>query len=82
VTPTNASLGFLDPAKLSRLGADGQLISGDAPTKEVPLHTALYQTRHAARAVVHLHSTTFRGSLDAARNRSAAPRCADDAVLP
>ena len=57
VTPTNASLGFLDPARLSRLGPDAQLISGDAPTKEVPLHTALYQTRDAAGAVVHLHST-------------------------
>jgi len=57
VTPTNASLGFLDPARLSRLAADGKLASGDAPTKEVPLHTALYQTRGAARAVVHLHST-------------------------
>jgi ribulose-5-phosphate 4-epimerase/fuculose-1-phosphate aldolase len=57
VTPTNASLGSLDPAKLSRLGADGRLVSGDAPTKEVPLHTALYQTRSGARAVVHLHST-------------------------
>jgi ribulose-5-phosphate 4-epimerase/fuculose-1-phosphate aldolase len=57
VTPTNASLGFLDPARLSRLGADGKLVSGDAPTKEVPLHSALYQTRGAARAVVHLHST-------------------------
>jgi ribulose-5-phosphate 4-epimerase/fuculose-1-phosphate aldolase len=57
VTPTNASLGSLDPAKLSRLGADGRLISGDAPTKEVPLHTALYQTRGGTGAVVHLHST-------------------------
>jgi 3-dehydro-4-phosphotetronate decarboxylase len=57
VTPTNASLGFLDPARLSRLDADGRLASGDAPTKEVPLHTALYQTRRSARAVVHLHST-------------------------
>jgi ribulose-5-phosphate 4-epimerase/fuculose-1-phosphate aldolase len=57
VTPTNASLGSLDPARLSRLSADGQLVSGDAPTKEVPLHTALYQTRSASRAVVHLHST-------------------------
>ena len=57
VTPTNASLGFLDPARLSRLGPDGRLVSGDAPTKEVPLHTALYQTRGAAGAVVHLHST-------------------------
>jgi 3-dehydro-4-phosphotetronate decarboxylase len=57
VTPTNASLGALDPARMSRLGPDGRLVSGDAPTKEVPLHTALYQTRTAARAVVHLHST-------------------------
>jgi ribulose-5-phosphate 4-epimerase/fuculose-1-phosphate aldolase len=57
VTPTNASLGFLDPDRLSRLDANGRLISGDAPTKEVPLHNALYQTRGAARAVVHLHST-------------------------
>lgn len=57
VTPTNASLGFLDPAKLSRLDRRGRLVSGDAPTKEVPLHTALYDTRGSARAIVHLHST-------------------------
>src|SRR5512140_218798 len=57
VTPTNASLGFLDPARRSRLGPEGKLTSGDAPTKEVPLHTALYQTRGGARAIVHLHST-------------------------
>src|SRR3954467_9742708 len=57
VTPTNASLGFLDPAKLSRLDATGKLVSGDAPTKEVPLHTALYQTRGTAGAIVPLPST-------------------------
>src|SRR6476620_9141024 len=57
VTPTNASLGFLDPARLSRLGAEVRILSGDAPTKEVPLHTALYQTRASVGAVVHLHST-------------------------
>ena len=57
VTPTNASLGFLDPARISRLDPQGRLLAGDAPTKEVPLHSALYQTRGAARAVVHLHST-------------------------
>jgi ribulose-5-phosphate 4-epimerase/fuculose-1-phosphate aldolase len=57
VTPTNASLGSLDPAKLSRLSADGRLLAGDPPTKEVPLHSALYETRATSRAVVHLHST-------------------------
>jgi ribulose-5-phosphate 4-epimerase/fuculose-1-phosphate aldolase len=57
VTPTNASLGFLDPARISRLDPQGRLLSGDAPTKEIPLHAALYETRSAAQAVVHLHST-------------------------
>ncbi|OBY08692.1 aldolase [Rhizobium leguminosarum bv. trifolii] len=57
VTPTNASLGFLDPARISRLDAEGRLLSGDKPTKEIPLHPALYDTRGSARAIVHLHST-------------------------
>lgn len=57
VTPTNASLGFLDPARLSRLDASGRLLSGDKPTKEIPLHGAVYDVRHKARAIVHLHST-------------------------
>ncbi|WEX90427.1 aldolase [Sinorhizobium garamanticum] len=57
VTPTNASLGFLDPARISRLDGAGRLLSGDKPTKEIPLHTALYETRGSARAIVHLHST-------------------------
>jgi 3-dehydro-4-phosphotetronate decarboxylase len=56
-TPTNSSLGFLDPARLSRLDPDGNLLSSDAPTKELPLHTALYATRSDAGAIVHLHST-------------------------
>lgn len=55
-TPTNASLGTLDPTRLSLIGSGGGLRSGDAPTKEVPLHTALYDTRARSRAVVHLHS--------------------------
>jgi len=57
VTPTNASLGWLDPARLSKLDAAGRLVSGDKPTKEIPLHTAVYETRGAAKAIVHLHST-------------------------
>ena len=33
VTPTNASLGFLDPARISRIDAEGRVVSGDPPTK-------------------------------------------------
>jgi len=57
VTPTDSSLGFLDPAQLSHLDVKGGLVSGKKPTKEIPLHAALYETRHSARAIVHLHST-------------------------
>ncbi len=56
VTPTNASLGDLCPDSLSLLDKSGQLISGSQPTKEVPLHTAMYETVPACGAVVHLHS--------------------------
>lgn len=57
VTPTNASLGNLDPEKLSKLDSNHQLVSGDKPTKEVPLHTAMYDTVENCGAIVHLHST-------------------------
>jgi len=56
VTPTGSSMGFLDPARISHLTGDGTLLSGDRPTKEIPLHTAFYDTRHGTGAVVHLHS--------------------------
>ncbi|MCW8305843.1 aldolase [Acidiphilium sp. PA] len=56
-TPTDASLGFLDPARIARLDRNRILLSGDKPTKEIPLHDALYDTRPEAGAVVHLHST-------------------------
>lgn len=55
-SPTGTSFGRLDPARLSRFDANGQHIDGDAPTKEMPLHSAFYDTRSTAGAVVHLHS--------------------------
>ena len=57
MTPTNASMGELDPARLSRLDDAGDLIAGDKPTKEAFLHRVMYSRRDTARAVVHLHST-------------------------
>jgi len=57
LTPTNASLGALDPARLAKLDWDGRPIAGDAPSKEAFLHRALYEARQGAGAIVHLHST-------------------------
>ncbi len=56
VSPTGTSFGRLDPARLSRFNSKGRLVSGDQPTKEMPLHSAFYDTRSQAGAVVHLHS--------------------------
>jgi ribulose-5-phosphate 4-epimerase/fuculose-1-phosphate aldolase len=56
VSPTGTSFGRLDPARLSQFDPKGQLIGGDKPTKEMPLHSAFYDTRSTAGAVVHLHS--------------------------
>ncbi|MCB1311541.1 MAG: aldolase [Sedimentitalea sp.] len=57
VTPTGSSFGYLDPGRISHLDGAFSLLSGDPPTKEVPLHEAFYATRGGTGAVVHLHST-------------------------
>jgi ribulose-5-phosphate 4-epimerase/fuculose-1-phosphate aldolase len=57
MTPTNASLGTLDPARISQFDGDGNFVSGDKPTKESFLHFAMYDERRDAGAVIHLHST-------------------------
>lgn len=54
ITPTGSCFGRLDPARLSVL-ENGQHVEGDPPTKEIPLHTAFYDTRQGTGAVVHLH---------------------------
>jgi len=57
MTPTGSSLGSLDPNRISKLDENGQHVGGDAPTKEAFLHTAMYDCRPNAGAIVHLHST-------------------------
>src|SRR4051812_49992828 len=57
MTPTNSSLGRLEPVRLSKLDLNFRHIDGDKPSKEVFMHRALYQARDEAGAVVHLHST-------------------------
>jgi ribulose-5-phosphate 4-epimerase/fuculose-1-phosphate aldolase len=57
MTPTNSCLGRLDPAKLSKVDATGNLLSGEKQTKESFLHLSMYGERPASGAIVHLHST-------------------------
>lgn len=57
VTPTGSSLGSLQAGRLSLLDAEGRHLAGDPPSKEAPLHLAVYRRRPRAGAVVHLHAT-------------------------
>ena len=61
ITPTDACLGFLDPAKLAKVGMDGQQLSGERASKTLALHRRIYEaaceTDTGTRCVIHTHST-------------------------
>lgn len=57
VTPTGSSLGRLEAARLSVLDMQGNLLSGDKPSKESVFHLAMYRKNPDCQAIVHLHST-------------------------
>jgi ribulose-5-phosphate 4-epimerase/fuculose-1-phosphate aldolase len=61
ITPTDACLGFLDPARLAKLDLQGQQVSGDKGSKTITLHRQIYAAacEHDAntRCVIHTHST-------------------------
>lgn len=57
VTPTGSSLGRLEADRLSVLDMQGNVLSGDKPSKESIFHLAMYQKNPDCQAIVHLHST-------------------------
>ena len=57
ITPTDACLGTLDPARLARLNAAGEQTAGDRASKTLALHRRIYGAAPAARCVIHTHST-------------------------
>ncbi len=57
ITPTDACLGKLDPARLAKVSAANEWLSGDKPSKTLALHRGIYQRNAQARCVLHTHST-------------------------
>ncbi len=61
ITPTDACLGALDPARLARLDADGRQLDGDRASKTIALQTRIYAAAMrfdaGTRCVIHTHST-------------------------
>ncbi|MEM7254854.1 MAG: 3-oxo-tetronate 4-phosphate decarboxylase [Pseudomonadota bacterium] len=57
ITPTNSCFGFLEANSLSKMDREGNLVSGEKPSKEFTLHRAMYDQRPDDTTVIHLHST-------------------------
>ena len=67
MTPTGWFLGHMTEECISRIDMEGNLLDGEKPTKEVPLHLAVYQERPNVRAVCHTHSiyaTAYASSVE------------------
>jgi ribulose-5-phosphate 4-epimerase/fuculose-1-phosphate aldolase len=57
ITPTDACLGRLDPAKIAKVATDGSWVSGDKPSKTLDMHRQIYANNPATNSVLHTHST-------------------------
>jgi ribulose-5-phosphate 4-epimerase/fuculose-1-phosphate aldolase len=57
ITPTDACLGEMDPARIAKVNLAGDWVSGDKPSKTLALHRAVYDHQPDMHAVVHTHST-------------------------
>lgn len=57
ITPTDACLGFLEPAQIAFVDLQGRQTSGSPASKTLSLHQAIYAADPQARCVIHTHST-------------------------
>ncbi len=57
ITPTDACLGTLDPARLALVDAGGTQRSGDPASKTLALHRHIYAAAPDAACVIHTHSS-------------------------
>jgi ribulose-5-phosphate 4-epimerase/fuculose-1-phosphate aldolase len=57
ITPTDACLGTLDPARLAQVDANGVQTGGDRASKTLALHRHIYAADSDAGCVIHTHST-------------------------
>jgi 3-dehydro-4-phosphotetronate decarboxylase len=61
ITPTDACLGFLEPASLAKVNTAGEQLSGERASKTLVLHRRIYDASQQAgqktRCVIHTHST-------------------------
>lgn len=57
ITPTDACLGFLDPAQLAWVDDNGTQRSGERASKTLALHRRIFDSAPDAHCVLHTHAT-------------------------
>src|SRR5512133_2751585 len=61
ITPTDACLGYLEPARLARLADQARQLSGDKASRTIALHSEIYRAARAfdgqTRCGIHAHGT-------------------------
>jgi 3-dehydro-4-phosphotetronate decarboxylase len=87
ITPTDACIGNLDPAKISKLGVNLQHVSGDVASKTIALHASIYLATAnfmpSVACVIHTHSTyCVAQSLAATPHKSELPAELLPAITP
>ncbi|MCU1510055.1 MAG: class aldolase/adducin-like [Glaciihabitans sp.] len=79
-TPTGSDLGSIHARSLAVLAEDGRLIAGQPPSKEWPMHVALYEAASVS-AVAHSHQT-FATALSCLEEVGAAGRATVPILTP
>lgn len=62
ITPSGIDKGTLRPDDIMLVKADGEIIGRHRPSVELPFHSAVYQLRPDAGAVLHAHSPALVAS--------------------
>nr|CBA30045.1 Putative aldolase class 2 protein ygbL [Curvibacter putative symbiont of Hydra magnipapillata] len=81
ITPTDACLGTLDPARLAKVTENGVQICGDRASKTLTLHRRIYGADPLASCVIHTHSTHLV-AVSLGQSRGADNPTSDDLLPP
>ncbi len=57
ISQTGAELGSLTEQEVVKVDLNGTVLEGQAPSKEMGMHLAMYRARSGASAVIHAHPT-------------------------
>lgn len=56
ISPSGVPYGDVTPERVAVVDGAGEVVAGENPSSELPLHLAVYDAREDAGAVVHTHS--------------------------